>query len=116
MTKIPTNGNGNSVHNRKRDGGRAVVYFGPDMKDWLAQHAKDNGRSLSGMVDHICTEYAKDKGYQEPAPMLELKPVEPTPQDKPNLDTNQINQLGQLLGQQLATTLTEIFNGVKCLI
>jgi hypothetical protein len=111
MTRIPTNGNSNTVHNRKRDGGRAAVYFSPDMKSWLAQHAVEKGRSLSGMVDHICTEYAKENGYEAPVEELAAELVDSTPQVKANMDADQINQLGQAL----AATLTQFINGAKCL-
>lgn len=112
MTTIPTNGNRNTVHKRKREGGRTAAYFSPELKEWLAQHAVEQGRSLSGMVDTICTEYAQKNGYEPtPEPEFTLEAVEATPPSKVNIDANQINELGQAL----AATLSQFINGAKCL-
>ena len=116
---------GNSVYNSKRNGGRATVYFEPELKEWLKLHAIEDGRSLSAMVDKICVKYAEENGYEaevslqielapvvEVIPQTEIAPLKSTLQV--NLNNNpSLNNLLKALSSFLEDATRGITNNVK---
>ena len=106
---------GNHVYDSRRI--RATVYFEPELKDWLKIHASKDGRSLSSMVDVICTTYAKEHGYEEKveaALQVELTPqTELTPQIA--VLTPEVNPQNPTLTHLLSALSIYLEGATKCL-